>query len=89
MTDLPREWLDELNDQFALVCDPDGRAAVLSEMAKAAHLRREVGDGQLVDMLEFVESARLWALVELEEPGRSSCSVSSYIKEGEWSAERR
>lgn len=67
MTDLPRAWLDELHDQFALVSDPDGRAAVLSEMAKAAHRRREVGDGQLIDMLEFVESARLWALVELEE----------------------
>lgn len=64
MTDLPRAWLDELRDQCALVSDPDGRAAVLSEMATAAHRRREVGDGQLVDMLEFVEAARLWAMEE-------------------------
>lgn len=69
MTDLPRAWLDELRDQCALVSDPDGRAAVLSEMAMAAHRRREVGDGQLVDMLEFVEAARLWALVEHENEG--------------------
>lgn len=69
MTDLPRAWLDELNDQFALVCDPDGRAAVLSEMAKAAHRRREVGEGELIDMLELAEAARLWALVEHENEG--------------------
>lgn len=69
MTDLPRAWIDELNDQFALVCDPDGRAAVLSEMAKAAHRRREVGEGELVDMLELAEAARLWALVEHENEG--------------------
>lgn len=69
MTDLPRAWLDELHDQFALVSDPDGRAAVLSEMAKAAHRRREVGEGELVDMLELAEAARLWALVEHENEG--------------------
>lgn len=69
MTDLPRAWLDELNDQFALVCDPDGRAAVLSEMAKAAHRRREVCEGELIDMLELAEAARLWALVEHENEG--------------------
>ena len=61
-TELPQAWLAELNDQVALVADPDGRAAVLSEMAYAARRRREVDDGDLVDMLEIVESARLWAL---------------------------
>ncbi len=61
-TDLPQAWLAELNDQVALVADPDGRAAVLDEMAYAARRRREVNDGDLVDMLEIVESARLWAL---------------------------
>ncbi|WP_230684654.1 hypothetical protein [Pseudomonas putida] len=48
------------------MADPDGRAAVLDEMAYAARRRREVDDGDLVDMLEFVESARLWALDESE-----------------------
>ncbi|CAB5721658.1 Uncharacterised protein [Pseudomonas putida] len=35
---------------------------MLDEMAYAARRRREVDDGDLVDMLEIVESARLWAL---------------------------
>ena len=62
MVGLPRAWVAELDDQTALITDPDGRAAVLSEMAYAAHRRQEVDDGDLVDMLEIVESARLWAL---------------------------
>ena len=61
-TELPQAWWAELNDQVALVADPDGRAAVLDEMAYAARRRWEVDDGDLVDMLEIVESARLWAL---------------------------
>ena len=56
--------LAELNDQVALVADLDGRAAVPSEMAW--HRRKEVDDGNLVDMLELAEAARLWALDESE-----------------------
>ncbi|KAF4557027.1 hypothetical protein HBJ16_005409, partial [Pseudomonas sp. CES] len=44
-TELPQAWLAELNDQVALVADPDGRAAVLDEMAYAARRRQEVDDG--------------------------------------------
>ncbi|MEE6439201.1 MULTISPECIES: hypothetical protein [Pseudomonas] len=66
MAGLPQAWVAELDDQTALITDPDGRAAVLSEMAYAAHRRQEVDDGDLVDMLEIVESARLWALDESE-----------------------
>ncbi|WP_256824945.1 MULTISPECIES: hypothetical protein [Pseudomonas] len=62
MAGLPQAWVAELDDQTALITDPDGRAAVLSEMAYAAHRRQEVDEGDLVDMLEIVESARLWAL---------------------------
>ncbi|MFF7860806.1 hypothetical protein [Pseudomonas monteilii] len=65
-TELPQAWLAELNDQVALVADPDGRAAVLDQMTYAARRRREVDDGDLVDMLEIVEAARLWALDESE-----------------------
>ncbi|MNM19251.1 hypothetical protein D3C81_295570 [compost metagenome] len=65
-TELPQAWLAELYDQVALVADPDGRAAVLDEMAYAARRRQEVDDGDLVDMLDLVESARLWALDESE-----------------------
>lgn len=60
MAGIPKAWLDELNDQFSLVTDPDGRAAVLDEMAYAAHRRREVSSENLVDMLELSEAARLW-----------------------------
>lgn len=66
MVGIPQAWVAELDDQTALITDPDGRAAVLSEMAYAAHRRQEVDDGALVDMLEIVESARLWALNESE-----------------------
>lgn len=66
MGGLPQAWVSELDDQVALLEDPDGRAAVLSEMAYAARRRREVDDGDLVDMLEIVEAARLWALDESE-----------------------
>ncbi|MFG0400552.1 hypothetical protein [Pseudomonas sp. zjy_11] len=62
MVGIPQAWVAELDDQTALITDPDGRATVLSEMAYAAHRRQEVDEGDLVDMLEIVESARLWAL---------------------------
>ena len=64
---IPQPWLDELGDQSALVTDPDGRAAVLAEMAYAASRRREVDAGVLSDMLELAEAARTWALLEHEE----------------------
>lgn len=67
MTGIPQAWLDELNDQFALVTDPDGRAAVLDEMAYAAHRRREVSAEDLVDMLELSEAARAWGLMGIKE----------------------
>ena len=64
---IPRPWLDELYDGPALVTDPDGRAAVLNEMAYAARRRQEVDGGTQSDMLELAEAARTWALLEHEE----------------------
>lgn len=66
MSGLPQAWLAELCDSFELIGDPDGRAAVLAEMAFAAHRRRDVGDAELSDMLEFVAAAKEWALLEIE-----------------------
>jgi len=66
MAGIPKPWLDELNDQFALVGDPDGRAAVLDEMAYAAYRRREVSADDLVDMLELSEAARAWGLLDFD-----------------------
>ncbi|MEJ5904707.1 hypothetical protein V7V80_08450 [Pseudomonas kermanshahensis] len=67
MLSLPSGWLAELNDQPALLTDPDGRAALLVELVISAHRRSDVDADQLADMLEFTESARLWALIEHEE----------------------
>jgi len=61
---LPAAWLAELNDQSALVADPEGRAAVLAELAMAAHRRKEIDEEQLADMLDFTETARAWGLFE-------------------------
>lgn len=79
---IPRPWLDELYDSAALVTDPDGRAAVLNEMAYAASRRREVDAGTLSDMLELAEAARTWALLEHEE----GCAIGllSFESAGEW-----
>ncbi|WP_060515602.1 hypothetical protein [Pseudomonas sp. NBRC 111132] len=82
MAGIPQAWLDELNDQFALVTDPDGRAAVLDEMAYAAHRRREVSSEDLVDMLELSEAARAWGLMELDEAfhiGLFRCDIASRL----------
>ena len=70
MIRLPAAWLTELEDQFELFTDPDARAAALSAMAMAAHQRREVDDGELCEMLELAEAARLWGLLEHEEASR-------------------
>ncbi|WP_426811385.1 hypothetical protein ABOC32_13615 [Pseudomonas sp. WOUb67] len=67
MLNLPAAWLAELNDQSALVADPDGQAAVLAELAISAHRRSDVDADQLADMLEFAEAARRWALIEEEQ----------------------
>ncbi|ERK99263.1 hypothetical protein O999_12430 [Pseudomonas putida LF54] len=69
MVGIPQAWVAELDDQTALITDPDGRAAVLNEMAYAAYRRREVDDSDLVDMLELAEAARLWALLDHENEG--------------------
>lgn len=66
MDGIPQAWLDERNNQCALITDPDGRAAVLDEMAYAARRRREVSAESLVDMLELSEAARAWGVMEFE-----------------------
>jgi len=82
MSRLPRAWLAELDDQFALITDPDGRAAVLGEMAHAARRRQEVGAEDLTDMLELAEAARYWALMEHEDAYH--IGLFMYESAGEW-----
>lgn len=63
---IPQPWMDELNDQMAMITDPDGRSAVMAEMAVSAHRRQDVDAGELAEMLELAEAARLWAHAERE-----------------------
>lgn len=58
----PGLWLDELGDRCAWVSDPKGHAVVMSAMAYVAWRRQEIEPAVLVETLEFVESARWWAL---------------------------
>jgi hypothetical protein len=83
MSTLPRAWLDELNDHCALATDPDGRAAVLSEMAMAAYRRREVDADQLCEMLEFAEAARLFGLSEHEDADAIGL-FNDYVPQSDW-----
>ena len=64
---IPETWTRELDDWSELITDPDGRAAVLAEMAYAARRRRDINDAELTDMLELAEAGRVWALSEHEE----------------------
>ncbi|ANC03900.1 hypothetical protein AB688_17955 [Pseudomonas putida] len=63
---IPQPWMVELNDQMAMITDPDGRSAVMAEMAVYAHRRQDVDAGALAEMLELAEAARLWAHAERE-----------------------
>ncbi|WP_205621216.1 hypothetical protein [Pseudomonas cremoricolorata] len=66
MSRIPTAWMDELDDQVAFLMDPDGREAVLSEMAVAAHRAGRIDACVLADMLELAEAGRLWAMEDLE-----------------------
>lgn len=66
MSRIPTAWMDELDDQVAFLMDPDGREAVLSEMALAAHWAGRIDACVLADMLELAEAGRLWAMEDLE-----------------------
>lgn len=79
---IPRPWLDELNDRMELIADPDGRAAVMSEMAMAAHRRHYVSADTLSEMLELAEAARCWAHNEREE--EFALGLFRYESEAEW-----
>lgn len=58
----PNSWLADLNDQEALLNDPEAWSACLSVKAQAAVESGDVDARQLSDMLEFVEAGRLWGL---------------------------
>src|SRR5689334_13958718 len=58
-TQIPRAWLDELNDHCVPGHRPDGQAAVLSALATDTHRCRKVDADQKCEMLEFAEADQL------------------------------
>ncbi|WP_313740452.1 hypothetical protein [Pseudomonas sp.] len=65
MKGLPQNLLKELNSHSEFVVDPEQHARMLTAMAFAARARREIGQGELSDVLEIIEAGKLWALEEI------------------------
>lgn len=63
----PPAWVTALDDREPLITDTEARVAVLRQMAYDCYQRAEVSIEDMGDMLELVEAARLWALIEHEE----------------------
>ena len=61
------EWQALIKHRFDLVTDPEGHWRKLVALALLAHERRQVCNGELSEMLELSDAARLWGLVEWEE----------------------
>ena len=67
LSDPLAEWKAAIRMPTDLITDPDEGWKKLVTLAKLAHVRRQVDAGELSDMLEISDAARLWALVEWEE----------------------
>ena len=61
------EWQALIKQRFDLVTDPEGHWRKLVDLAMLAHKRRQVCSGELSEMLELADAAKLWALIEWEE----------------------
>ena len=61
------EWQAAIKQHFDLVTNPEGHWRKLVDLALLAHERRQVCSGELSEMLELSDAARLWGLVEWEE----------------------
>ena len=61
------EWQAAIKQHFDLVTNPDGHWRKLVDLALLAHAHRQVCSGELPEMLELADAARLWGLVEWEE----------------------
>ena len=61
------EWQAAIKQHFDLVTDPEGHWRKLVTLALLAHERRQVCSGELSEMLELSDAAKLWGLVEWEE----------------------
>ena len=61
------EWQALIKQRFDLVTDPESHWRKLVDLAMLAHERRQVGSGELSEMLELADAAKLWGEVEWEE----------------------
>ena len=61
------EWQAAIKQRFDLVTDPEAQWRKLVDLAMLAHKRRQVCSGELSEMLELSDAAKLWGLVEWEE----------------------
>ena len=61
------EWQAAIKQHFDPVTNPEGHWRKLVDLALLAHERRQVCSGELSEMLELADAARLWGLVEWED----------------------
>ena len=61
------EWQALIKQPFDLVTDPEGHWRKLVDLAMLAHKRRQMCSGELSEMLELADAAKLWASIEWEE----------------------
>lgn len=77
------DWHAAINQRFDLITDPELQWRKLVGLAMLAHGRRQVDSGELSEMLEQSDAARLWALSELEEAGASGLFCNNATESGE------
>lgn len=78
-TDPLAEWQAASKQQFDLVTDPEGHWRKLVDLAMLAYERHQVCNTELSEMLELVDAARLWGLVEWEEADRAGLFLGHVI----------
>lgn len=59
------EWKKGLRDQMSFLAEPDSHRAKMLDLAYAALNRRLIDRGELSDMLEWLDCAKIWAEVEM------------------------
>lgn len=77
------DWQSAINQRFDLITDPERQWNKLVGLAMLAHGRHQVDRGELSEMLEQSDAARLWALSELEEAGSTELFCNDATESGE------
>ena len=77
------DWQAAINQRFDLVTDPELQWSKLVGLAMLAYGRHQVDRGELSEMLEQSDAARLWALSELEEAGATGLFCNDATESGE------